>query len=47
VALTPHEAQFAVVFLVAFIAGAGITAGVMWTFRDRIKAGILRRRDRG
>jgi hypothetical protein len=46
VALTPHETQFAVVFLVAFIAGAGITAGVMWAFRDRIRAWMLRRRAR-
>lgn len=41
-ALTPHETQFAVVFLVAFIAGVGITAGVMWTFRDRIRQRMRR-----
>jgi hypothetical protein len=45
VALTPHEAHFAVAFLAGFIAGVGIAAGFGWAFRDRIRAWMLRRRE--
>lgn len=33
--------------LLGFIGGVGIVAGVMWAFRDRIKARMIRRQRRG
>jgi hypothetical protein len=42
----PAVRDFTVALLYGFIAGVAVTAVVMWFARDRIKARMIRRRQR-